>query len=439
MNLDFRGDDPAGAPAILRRVYRGDRIRWRHGASAALAVAGTELDGICVYEVLHAAPFECAIADAHGHTVVVGTQGEGLFRGERERFRCAPGYGGMVPADRECTISADRMLGYFLLHIDPRALAERCAGWIGDGDERPLAFEHAGFSEELCLHLGQAIAAIHRVARMQWCPAAATQALVGHALDLLLTMHPHDRSAQWRQNPRFAKRRVREARWLIDNASGPLTVGALAAQMRSPVAPLVMAFRQHQPEPPLEALLWATWRRERNASADRADETAAGALADAVAPNEGGSMGRRGQGGDVRRLTARQIVGINEFIAQRLSEKLSMAALAQCAGIARRDFLLRFRNTFGITPLQYLIRERLDEVKRLLEHSRYGIADIAAQTGFSSHSHLSSQFLRNVGVTPKDYRRSRRAAAEDGEVSPNDGNRQAPGADPPAARYGIMR
>jgi len=407
MNQDFCGDDPAELAAMLQMLFPGGRISWRHGARTGFAVAGAQHDGIAVYEVLHAAPFECAIAGAPAHCIVLGTQGEGMFRGGNAGFRCAPGGGGIVPADGECTIAAERMLGYFLLRVDPHVLAAHCAGWLGEGAERPLAFERARLSEELCLHLGQAVAALHRAARMQWSPAPATTALTEHALNLLLALHPHDRSARLRQRLPLGKSRVREARWWIDHADEPLTAGELAARMRVPVVPLAMAFRQHQPETPLDALLRAASRRDQAGDSPRSDECP---LADVAARDGCGTAS--GEGGHSC-LTARQIASLDEFIEQRLGDKLSLAALADGAGVGRRSFPHRFRNTFGITPMQYLIRQRLEEAKRLLEQTAYSISDIAVRTGFFSHSHLSSQFLRRAGVTPSDYRRGLRAAAED--------------------------
>ncbi|MEO0488829.1 MAG: helix-turn-helix transcriptional regulator, partial [Cyanobacteria bacterium J06659_2] len=63
-----------------------------------------------------------------------------------------------------------------------------------------------------------------------------------------------------------------------------------------------------------------------------------------------------------------------------------------------------FKQSMGISPHQYVIQQRLERAKHLLKHSDEAIIDIALECGFNSHSHLSKQFRKVIGVAPKTFR-----------------------------------
>lgn len=66
----------------------------------------------------------------------------------------------------------------------------------------------------------------------------------------------------------------------------------------------------------------------------------------------------------------------------------------------------RFRQSFGMTPGEYLRRCRLDRARWLLRRSSAGLAEIAAATGFTDQSHFSNAFRKGFGVSPGAYRRT---------------------------------
>jgi AraC family transcriptional regulator len=66
----------------------------------------------------------------------------------------------------------------------------------------------------------------------------------------------------------------------------------------------------------------------------------------------------------------------------------------------------RFRQSFGMTPGEYLRRCRLERARWLLRRSSAGLAEIAAATGFSDQSHFSNAFRKGFGVSPGVYRRT---------------------------------
>ena len=73
--------------------------------------------------------------------------------------------------------------------------------------------------------------------------------------------------------------------------------------------------------------------------------------------------------------------------------------------------------SLGITPIAYLNRCRIRQAKELLDRTDRPITDIAMEVGFSDVSHFTRTFHREVGVSPRAYRRKRCAAA--GEPGPS--------------------
>jgi transcriptional regulator GlxA family with amidase domain len=83
---------------------------------------------------------------------------------------------------------------------------------------------------------------------------------------------------------------------------------------------------------------------------------------------------------------------------------LSLAALADVAGVSLRHLSRLFRTELGMSPAGYVELIRLDIARRLLEDSTSPIKAIAYAAGFGSTATLRRAFLRRLGVTPLEYR-----------------------------------
>jgi AraC family transcriptional regulator len=100
----------------------------------------------------------------------------------------------------------------------------------------------------------------------------------------------------------------------------------------------------------------------------------------------------------------RRLGRIREFILDQLERPLSLAELAAIAEMEVYTFAKWFKRAAGASPHQYILRARIQRARNLLTSSSGGLADIALECGFSSHSHFTTTFRRCVGITPKDYR-----------------------------------
>lgn len=94
-----------------------------------------------------------------------------------------------------------------------------------------------------------------------------------------------------------------------------------------------------------------------------------------------------------------------DFIEENLDRDLSLEAMAAEVAVSPLYLPRSFKAALGQSPHQYVIRRRIERAKELLSSGDIPIVDVALAVGFSSQSHLSSWFLRIVGVSPAEYRR----------------------------------
>ncbi len=92
------------------------------------------------------------------------------------------------------------------------------------------------------------------------------------------------------------------------------------------------------------------------------------------------------------------------YIQTHLDRDLSLVEIAGVVNISPTYFASVFKRVMGISPHQYVIQQRVERAKLMLSKTDLAIADIALEVGFSSQSHLTQQFKRLTGMTPKQVR-----------------------------------
>lgn len=107
---------------------------------------------------------------------------------------------------------------------------------------------------------------------------------------------------------------------------------------------------------------------------------------------------------DQYQLSRLQLEEIRSFVADNVEDALSVADLANVAGVRLFEFPRAFRTTMGITPYQYILRERIAWSKELLVTTDLSLAEVSFAAGFSSQSHFNRTFRNQKSVTPLTYR-----------------------------------
>jgi len=99
------------------------------------------------------------------------------------------------------------------------------------------------------------------------------------------------------------------------------------------------------------------------------------------------------------------------------SREWTVTDLARCVGMSRSGLADRFTRLVGHSPIDYLIRWRLQLAARLLRAEEVSIAEIAGRVGYESEAAFHRAFKRFAGVTPASWRRVRTVeAASPGRV-----------------------
>ena len=94
-----------------------------------------------------------------------------------------------------------------------------------------------------------------------------------------------------------------------------------------------------------------------------------------------------------------------EWAQDNLTQNISINQMAEQACLSRRSFDRHFRENLGISPKEWLTRQRINLAREYLESSLASIEQVAEKSGFGSAMNLRHHFSQVLRVSPSDYRR----------------------------------
>ncbi len=95
-------------------------------------------------------------------------------------------------------------------------------------------------------------------------------------------------------------------------------------------------------------------------------------------------------------------------IEKHYSEPLRVAQLAKLARMSESSLLRTFRTVMGTTPLDHVIRVRIDKASDLLRHDDVRVTEAAFQCGFRDSNYFARQFRKVTGRSPRQFQRAAR-------------------------------
>ncbi|WP_176308672.1 GlxA family transcriptional regulator [Micromonospora sp. NBS 11-29] len=113
-------------------------------------------------------------------------------------------------------------------------------------------------------------------------------------------------------------------------------------------------------------------------------------------------------------VTAAGTAATRDWARQRLHEPVALRELAAHARMSVRTFTRHFRSETGLSPAQWLLQQRTEHARVLLETTDLSVDRVARDAGFGTTAALRQHFHTRVGVSPTAYRRTFRAPS--GEV-----------------------
>jgi AraC family transcriptional regulator len=87
-------------------------------------------------------------------------------------------------------------------------------------------------------------------------------------------------------------------------------------------------------------------------------------------------------------------------------QTLTVAAMAQAVSLSPHHFSRAFRTTFGVSPREWLLQQRMIAARSRLETTSDTVEQIAIDLGYSSGSQFCRAFRARFGVSPRVYRRA---------------------------------
>lgn len=95
---------------------------------------------------------------------------------------------------------------------------------------------------------------------------------------------------------------------------------------------------------------------------------------------------------------------IINYISENFHEKLILSECAKQLNISYDYFQHKFKTLTGLSPKQFLIKQRLLAAEKMLKQSNYNCTEISCRCGFSTSAQFTAIFKNKYGVTPIQYR-----------------------------------
>ncbi|GAB1449650.1 AraC family transcriptional regulator [Bacteroidota bacterium] len=94
-----------------------------------------------------------------------------------------------------------------------------------------------------------------------------------------------------------------------------------------------------------------------------------------------------------------------EWIRIHLSEKINLNELCTTMAMSQASLYRLFKRELGISPLEFIILERIRLAKKLLTDQKLYIKNVSYEAGFEDCNYFIRTFKSIEGITPKQYRK----------------------------------
>jgi len=103
-------------------------------------------------------------------------------------------------------------------------------------------------------------------------------------------------------------------------------------------------------------------------------------------------------------LPIRQLRKVEDYVREQFAENISVETLAGLVELSPFHFSRVFKQATGMSPLQFVTRERITRAQQLIRETSRSLIEIALEVGYTSPSHFAQVFRRAVGATPTEFR-----------------------------------
>ena len=104
----------------------------------------------------------------------------------------------------------------------------------------------------------------------------------------------------------------------------------------------------------------------------------------------------------------RQIDYIKSYMDANYHEDIKLEDLSTMAYMNKFHLISEFKQSYRITPIEYLILKRIEVSKNILISTNHTMEEVSAIVGFNSQSYFNQVFKKKVGETPSQFRKKHR-------------------------------
>jgi transcriptional regulator GlxA family with amidase domain len=435
--LDFRSQHADEVQEFLGGVYAENEFKIVGGKEQSRTrIYGGDVGDIAQYNVSYSSPFTfLSETERDSFLILSCTAGTASFRHAGSSIDFARGRIAPISATTESSVRSGETLAHISTHISARAIHSFGSKLLGRPLDHPVQLDLAPFSDELADHWRLVVRSLNRLLDSERPSTLAINNLNEYAIALLLQKHPHNYSQELeRRQPINAKTVTDAKRYIDENADQPIGVADVAAFARCSIGALNEGFCEHLGLTPRAYLYFARMALARSKIVSGAGDESAEEIAlrcgfvdfkrfedtfktrYSESPTEALQRNIRASDIEVERESSRskgllppaKVELLRHHINAALGDRITVDKLASTIGMSTQSFAASFKRTFNATPAQYVLTERLKWARWLLANTSAGIGAIAAETGFSSQSHLTTTLKRWNGQTPHELRMSSR-------------------------------
>lgn len=98
------------------------------------------------------------------------------------------------------------------------------------------------------------------------------------------------------------------------------------------------------------------------------------------------------------------VLNIRNYIQHHLSEMIKTSDVANALFVNRSRLSTKFKQETGENLTDFILKEKIEEAKRLIRYSDKSLVEISSYLGFSSQSHFTRTFKKYTKTTPNEYR-----------------------------------
>jgi AraC family transcriptional regulator len=103
-------------------------------------------------------------------------------------------------------------------------------------------------------------------------------------------------------------------------------------------------------------------------------------------------------------LAPTKLKRVLEYVDSNLDQEISLANLAEAAGLSAAHLCNAFRHSTGKSPHQFVMHARIERAKELLRGSGLRVIDVAIASGFKNPQHFARVFRSACHLTPTQYK-----------------------------------